>query len=109
MDSESSVADKPADVQIIDALAHELVAGALAGEICDFTDQDRIAAAEFIAAAGRRRPPCVALVRVESLGGALGQRRMRIAVVNDDMPFLVDSVANALAARRLTVHRPPPP
>ncbi len=30
---------------------------------------------------------------------------MRIAIVNDDMPFLVDSVANAVAARQLTIHR----
>jgi glutamate dehydrogenase len=105
MDSESIVAERTADVQIVDALAHELVAGALPGEIADFTDRDRIAAAEFIAASARKRPPGTALVRVESLGGAVGQRRMRIAVVNDDMPFLVDSVANALAARGLTVHR----
>jgi glutamate dehydrogenase len=105
MDSESSVADRPADVQIVDALAHELVAGAVPGEISDFTDEQRIAAAEFLAAAAQRRTPGLALVRVESSGGALGQRRMRIAVVNDDMPFLVDSVANALAARGLTVHR----
>ena len=105
MDFESSVADRPADVQIVDALAHELVAGAVPGEIIDFTDEQRIAAAEFLAATARRRPAGVAQVRVESSGGALGQRRMRIAVVNDDMPFLVDSVANALAARGLTVHR----
>ena len=30
---------------------------------------------------------------------------MRIGIVNDDMPFLVDSVANAIAARQLTIHR----
>ena len=30
---------------------------------------------------------------------------MRIAIVNDDMPFLVDSVANAIARRQLTIHR----
>ena len=34
-----------------------------------------------------------------------GDRRMRIAIVNDDMPFLVDSVANAIASRQLTIHR----
>ena len=105
MDSDSNVAADTADVQIVDALAHELVAGALPGEIVDFTDRDRIAAAEFIASCARSRTPGKALVRVESLGGAVGQRRMRIGIVNDDMPFLVDSVANALAARGLTVHR----
>ncbi len=30
---------------------------------------------------------------------------MRIGIVNDDMPFLVDSIANAIAARQLTIHR----
>ena len=28
-----------------------------------------------------------------------------MAIINDDMPFLVDSVANAIAARQLTIHR----
>ncbi len=30
---------------------------------------------------------------------------MRIGIVNDDMPFLVDSVANAIAAKQLAIHR----
>ena len=30
---------------------------------------------------------------------------MRIAIINEDMPFLVASVANAIAARQLTIHR----
>ena len=94
-----------ADVQIVDALAHALVDGALPGELAEFTDEDRIAAAQFIASCASRRPRGLALVRVETLGGALGHRRMRIGIVNDDMPFLVDSVANTLAARGLTVHR----
>ncbi|MFL6846147.1 MAG: NAD-glutamate dehydrogenase [Allosphingosinicella sp.] len=99
----SAAAD--ADVQIVDALAHALVDGALPGELADFTDADRIAAAQFMAACAGRRPAGIALVRVETLGGALGHRRMRIGIVNDDMPFLVDSVANTLASRGLTVHR----
>ena len=90
---------------VVDALAHALVDGALPGELADFTDADRIAAAQFIAACAARRPAGIALVRVEPQGGALGHRRMRIGIVNDDMPFLVDSVANTLAARNLTVHR----
>lgn len=105
MDSDSMVAGQAADVQILDALAHALVAGALPGEVVDFTDRDRLAAAEFVAACAARRPRGLALVRIESLGGAAGHRRMRIGIVNDDMPFLVDSVANALAARGLIVHR----
>jgi NAD-specific glutamate dehydrogenase len=94
-----------ADARIVDALAHALVERALPGEVAEFTDADRIAAAEFVAACAARRPTGIALVRVEPQGGALGHRRMRIGIVNDDMPFLVDSVANTLAARNLTVHR----
>ena len=30
---------------------------------------------------------------------------MRIGIVNDDMPFLVDSVANAIARHQITIHR----
>src|SRR3954469_3254081 len=100
------IADKPAaDVQIVDFLAHALVDGALPGEIIGFSDQERIAAAEFLASCASRRPAGIALIRLESTSGMLGHRRMRIAIVNDDMPFLVDSVANALAARGLIVHR----
>jgi glutamate dehydrogenase len=99
------IADNAADVQIVDALASALVDGAVPGEFLDFSDQDRIDAAAFIAAVAALRAPGEALVQHEMLGGALGQRRMRIGIVNDNMPFLVDSVANALAARDLTVHR----
>ena len=44
-------------------------------------------------------------MEIQSIGGDAGNRRMRIGIVNDDMPFLVDSVANAVAARQLTIHR----
>ncbi|HEX8216899.1 MAG TPA: glutamate dehydrogenase, partial [Allosphingosinicella sp.] len=82
-----------------------LVARALPGEIADFRPEDRKEAARFVADCALRRPPGIALVRLESLGGTVGHRRMRICIVNDDMPFLVDSVSNALAARDLIIHR----
>jgi hypothetical protein len=65
----------------------------------------RIRRRAVLRACAERRPPGIALVRLESLGGQVGQRRMRIGIVNDDMPFLVDSVANAIAARGLIIHR----
>ena len=106
MNVESAVAEpSPADLPYVDALAHALVAGALPDEIADFTEEERIEAGRFAAACAQRRPPGIALVRLESLGGQVGQRRMRICIVNDDMPFLVDSVANAIAARDLIIHR----
>jgi NAD-specific glutamate dehydrogenase len=33
------------------------------------------------------------------------RRSMRLAVVNDDMPFLVDSISSAIAAHDIAVHR----
>ena len=91
--------------RLIDNLAMLLRQGALPGELADFTDEDCRAAAEFIAACVNRRPSGIALVRLESVGTKLGQRRMRIGIANDDMPFLVDSVADAIAARGLIIHR----
>jgi glutamate dehydrogenase len=105
MNSDSIVAAGTADERILEALSHALVTGALPGEVADLTAERQREAAEFVAACALTRPRGTPLVRVETLGGALGQRRMRIAIVNDDMPFLVDSVANTLAARGLTVHR----
>jgi glutamate dehydrogenase len=105
MDSESMVAESAADVQIVDAIASALIEGALPGELEGFTDKDRIEAARFLANCALSRPRGTPLIRLETLGGALGERHMRIAIINDDMPFLVDSIANTLAARGLTVRR----
>jgi glutamate dehydrogenase len=101
----STVAERTVDPPHVSALAHALVDGALPGELVDFSDEDAENAARFVAAIAQRRPRGIALIRLESLGGLVGQRRMRIGIVNDDMPFLVDSVANAVAARDLIVHR----
>ncbi|HEV2745695.1 MAG TPA: NAD-glutamate dehydrogenase domain-containing protein [Allosphingosinicella sp.] len=101
----STVAERIADLPYLDDLGAALVKGALKDEILDFGEADRLEAARFVAACAQRRPPGIALVRLETLGGQLGRRRMRICIVNDDMPFLVDSVAGAIAARGLTVHR----
>src|SRR5687768_14337453 len=90
---------------LIPSLCQALRRGAVAGELEGFSDADTEAAAQFIAACASRRPPGIALVRLESVGTQLGRRRMRIGMINDDMPFLVDSVAAAIAARGLIIHR----
>jgi glutamate dehydrogenase len=106
MNAKSMVAEaKPADQPIVHTLADLLIREALPGEVGEFSDEERFEAARFIADVAQRRPSGIALVRLESLGGAVGHRRMRIGIVNDDMPFLVDSIANALAARDLIIHR----
>src|SRR6478735_1158575 len=89
----------------IDGLQRALVGNALAGELEGFRAEDQVEAARFIADIASIRRPGELKIKVESTGGEAGRRRMRIAVINDDMPFLVDSVAKAMAARHLTTHR----
>src|SRR5204862_8340656 len=62
-------------------------------------------AAEFLSEVAAKRRKGELGLKIESIGGEAGKRRMRIGIVNDDMPFLVDSVANAIASRHLTIHR----
>jgi glutamate dehydrogenase len=105
MNADSMVAGDAAHQRLLDNLANLLRQGALPGELADFSEEDSRAAAAFIAACASRRPPGIALVRLESVGTKLGQRRMRIAIINDDMPFLVDSIAGAIAGKGLIIHR----
>src|ERR1043165_5486594 len=103
--ADSMGAGDAARQRLLKSLASALCGGALPGELKDFGAEECNAAAVFIAACAGRRTPGTALVKLEPTGTKLGHRRMRIGIVNDDMPFLVDSVANTLAARNLTVHR----
>jgi glutamate dehydrogenase len=105
MNAGNLVAGDAAHQRLLDNLGSALCAGALPGELREFGAEDCGAAAEFVAGCASRRPAGAALVRIESTGTRLGQRRMRICVINDDMPFLVDSVAQAIAARGLIIHR----
>ena len=88
-----------ADQRLLDILATLLRQGALPGELDNYSAEETREAAAFIAACAAKRQPGNALVKLESTGTGLGHRRMRIGIVNDDMPFLVDSVAQAIAAR----------
>jgi len=58
-------------------------------------------AADFMLAAMARRAPGESLVTIASSTG--DKRCLRIAVINDDMPFLVDSIAGAIASQGLTI------
>jgi glutamate dehydrogenase len=89
----------------IDGLQQALLSDALPGELDGFTADEQVAAARFLADVAAQRRPGDLAIRLESTGGEAGRRRMRLAIINDDMPFLVDSVANAIAARHLTIHR----
>ncbi|WP_037499210.1 NAD-glutamate dehydrogenase [Sphingomonas jaspsi] len=90
---------------LADRLQQALSDHALPGELDGFGPEQRLEAANFLAGAMASRSPQSPTIQLESTGGEAGRRRMRLAIVNDDKPFLVDSVANAIAGRQLTIHR----
>ncbi|MEO5972546.1 MAG: hypothetical protein ABIP91_04190 [Sphingomicrobium sp.] len=90
---------------LVEALRSALTANALPGETEGLDRRGEIEAAEFVAEAAATREPGSRIIHIQSTGGEAGNRRMRLAVINDDTPFLVDSVACAIAARGLAIHR----
>ena len=90
---------------LVDSLRKALTSHALPGETKDLTRDAEREAAEFLAGVALRRRKGEVALAIESTGGEAGRRRMRIGIVNDDMPFLVDSLANAIAGHQLTIHR----
>ncbi|KTR85356.1 glutamate dehydrogenase [Novosphingobium barchaimii] len=61
--------------------------------------------AQFLLAAARRRAPGEPVIELASTSEDGGRRFLRIALVNDDMPFLVDSVAGALTGMGIAIDR----
>src|SRR5215210_2725579 len=90
---------------LVESIRKALTRNALPGETHGLSREAEREAAEFLAEAAARRKPGELEVAIQSTGGEAGHRRMRIGIVNDDMPFLVDSVANAIAAKQITIHR----
>ncbi len=102
-------ADSSADSNLVQQLAAPLAArfsaALLPAEAADFA-ADRIAdAARFTLAAAVRRKGSDPAIAIESIGGQSGARHLRIAVINDDMPFLVDSIAGTISAQGLAIDR----
>ena len=93
------------DPPCLEALAQLLVDHALPDQIKDFSKEDRIEAAAFVAATAQHRARGATVIRLESVGGDVGRRQMRLCIVNDDMPFLVDSLVAAVATKDLMIHR----
>ncbi|MFA5968770.1 MAG: NAD-glutamate dehydrogenase domain-containing protein, partial [Sphingomonas sp.] len=88
-----------------DALAARLVDGALPGELKGFGKTDRAEAARFVAATAERRVSGTISLNLETISADDTDRRMRLAIVNDDMPFLVDSIAAAVGAHDIPITR----
>src|SRR5690242_13090436 len=93
------------DPPLVESIRKALTGNALPGETQGFTREAEHEAAEFLSQVMAVRQRGELALEIESIGGEAGNRRMRIGIANDDMPFLVDSVANAIAQRQLTIHR----
>ena len=93
------------DPPLVESIRKALTGNALPGETQGLSGEAERDAAEFLTQVAARRKRGELALAIESTGGEAGNRRMRIGMVNDDMPFLVDSVANAVAQKQLTIHR----
>jgi glutamate dehydrogenase len=87
------------------ALAARLTIGALPAELQDFGPDEVATAADFVAATGAVRAPGHPVIALEPIATDDVRRRMRVAIVNDDMPFLVDSIAAAIVGLDIAIHR----
>ncbi|MFA5988429.1 MAG: NAD-glutamate dehydrogenase domain-containing protein [Sphingomonas sp.] len=88
-----------------DAFAVRLVEGALPGELKGFGPAEQAEAARFVASVAAERAPGTARFELETIAGDDARRQMRLAIVNDDMPFLVDSIAATIGAHDIAIDR----
>tara|TARA_R110000782_G_scaffold78293_3_gene156014 strand:- start:220835 stop:225499 length:4665 start_codon:yes stop_codon:yes gene_type:complete len=99
-------ADDEGSAGIRQALQEALALGALPGSGEGFTDGAAETAADFLAETAAVRTPGAPAIVIDDIAGGgkkTSAHRMRIAIVNDDMPFLVDSIANCLAHQGLVI------
>ena len=100
----SSTARGGARSNLTQALAQQLKAGLLPGD-APFSSSGLESGAQFVAAAAAERSAGEATITIETVSGSASERFMRIAVINDDMPFLVDSIATTIFAEGLEIDR----
>ncbi len=82
-----------------------LAGSALPGEGDDMDKAALSDASQFAARAALDRAAEAPSLLLEPIAADGTDRRMRLAIINDDMPFLVDSTSQAVAAQGLVVHR----
>ncbi|MGQ3065630.1 MAG: NAD-glutamate dehydrogenase, partial [Sphingopyxis sp.] len=78
---------------------------ALPGEGDDMDKAALADASQFAARAALDRAEATPSLLLEPIAADGTDRRMRLVIINDDMPFLVDSTSQAVAAQGLAVHR----
>src|SRR5580765_5865652 len=100
----SSTARSGARSNLTQALAGQLKSGMLPGD-APFSKAGLETAAQFLTAAAAQRDSGDANIGIETVSGSASERFMRIAIINDHMPFLVDSIATTLFAEGLEIDR----
>jgi len=93
------------DIELRDALAAAFRQGALPGENEGFGDAACVEAAEFALEAARSRNNGNCAIHLETVSGTGTRHHMRMAIINDDMPFLVDSIASVITGFGLAIDR----
>jgi glutamate dehydrogenase len=93
------------DAAIVSALADCMFHSALPGELEGLDNAARASIAAFMAAAASRRAPDAPVIHLETLAEAGQARRLRLAIIGEDRPFLVDSTASAVTAAGIDIHR----
>ncbi|SFK27931.1 glutamate dehydrogenase [Sphingomonas sp. NFR04] len=95
---------KNLEKKIMQAFEDRIFEGALPGELEGLDDAERTEVARFVAETAAERPPQTVRLNLETYQDD-ASRKMRLAVINDDMPFLVDSIAAAIASFDLSIFR----
>ncbi|MEO1045967.1 MAG: NAD-glutamate dehydrogenase domain-containing protein [Pseudomonadota bacterium] len=94
-----------ADEELLTALQNAFSHGALPGENEGFHDEACRIAAAFALKTMKHRARSKPAIAIESVIGSNGRRHLRMAIINRDMPFLVDSIANEVSAAGLAIDR----
>ena len=102
-DTTTSTAKIPS--KIAAAYLAALRGSALPGEGDDMDKAALADAGQFAARAALDRAEATPSLLLEPIAADGTDRRMRLVIINDDMPFLVDSTSQAVAAQGLAVHR----
>ncbi|MEQ1537732.1 MAG: NAD-glutamate dehydrogenase domain-containing protein [Sphingorhabdus sp.] len=93
------------DPKLLNPIIAAMTTRSLPGESEGFDEKAATEAATFMLAAATQRAPGKPNIQIETFSDHQGKLAMRIAISNDDMPFLVDSTAAALAAANIGIIR----
>ncbi|MGL5838286.1 MAG: NAD-glutamate dehydrogenase [Sphingorhabdus sp.] len=93
------------DPKLSKTLRTAITARALPGENEGFDESASAEAAAFLLETAMQRARNRPNIAINSFANAQGKLVMRVAIINDDMPFLVDSTAAALASANIDIER----